>query len=60
LPTPCDPDTAPWWTVHEAVIEYLESAAIHAYRRWDADAPEYERAALEALAAQDDRSLPFE
>jgi hypothetical protein len=44
------------WTVNDAFAEYVEPAALHAYRRWDADADEDERAALEALSAQDNQS----
>jgi hypothetical protein len=49
-------------TVNAALIEYLETAALEAYRRWDADADADadERAALEALAAHDDRSWAAE
>jgi hypothetical protein len=47
-------------TVNAALIEYLETAALEVYRRWDADADADERAALEALAARDDRSWAAE
>jgi hypothetical protein len=40
-------------TVNAALIEYLEAAALEAYRHWDADADADERAALDALAADD-------
>ena len=43
-------------TVNEALIEYLEGAALEAYRRWDADADPDERAALDAFTAHDDQS----
>ena len=43
-------------TVNAALVEYLEAAALEAYRRWDAEADPQERAALDALAAEDDRS----
>ncbi len=48
------------WTVNEALVEYFESAALHAYRRWDTDAADDERVALEALRFQDDRSWAVE
>ena len=41
-------------TVNAALVEYLEAAALAAYRQWDADAGPDERGALDALAAQDD------
>jgi hypothetical protein len=47
-------------TVNAALVEYLETAALEAYRRWDADADMDERAALEALAAHDDRTWAAE
>jgi hypothetical protein len=40
-------------TVNDALMEYLEAAAIEAYRQWDADAGPEERAALDALDALD-------
>jgi len=43
-------------TVNAALVEYLEAAALDAYRQWDAQAGPEERAALDALAADDDRS----
>jgi hypothetical protein len=43
-------------TVNAALVEYLEAAALEAYRRWDADADADERAALTAMAAHDDKS----
>jgi Arc/MetJ-type ribon-helix-helix transcriptional regulator len=42
-------------TVNAALVQSLESAAIEAYRQWDADADPEERDALDAFAA---RSLP--
>lgn len=47
-------------TVNAALVEYLEAAALEAYRRWDAEADADERAALDALAADDDRSWASE
>jgi hypothetical protein len=47
-------------TVNAALVEYLEIAALEAYRRWEADADADERAALDALAAHDDRSWVVE
>lgn len=41
-------------TVNAALVEYLETAAIEAYREWDAAADPAERAALDAFAAHDD------
>lgn len=41
-------------TVNAALVEYLEAAAIEAYREWDAAADPAERAALDAFAAHDD------
>jgi len=43
-------------TVNDALVEYLEAAALEAYRQWDAEADAAERAALDALAAHDDQS----
>jgi hypothetical protein len=43
-------------TVNAALVEYLEAAALEAYRQWDADASSDERAALDALAAHDNQS----
>lgn len=43
-------------TVNEALVSYLEAAALDAYRQWDAEAGPDERAALDALAAHDDQS----
>jgi hypothetical protein len=43
-------------TVNAALVEYLEAAALEAYRRWDSDADVDERAALDALAVHNDRS----
>ena len=44
--------------VNTTLVEYLEAAALEAYRRWDAEADPDERAALDALAAHDDQSCP--
>jgi hypothetical protein len=46
--------------VNAALVEYLETAALEAYRRWDADADPDERAALDALAAHNDTSWVVE
>lgn len=43
-------------TVNAALVEYLEAAALEAYRRWDAAAGPDEGAALDAFAAHDDQS----
>gem|GEM_PF-1577805 len=43
-------------TVNAALAEYLEAAALEAYRRWDAEADEDERAALDEFAAHHDES----
>jgi len=43
-------------TVNAAIVEYLEAAALAAYRKWDAEAGSEERGALDALAAHDDPS----
>jgi hypothetical protein len=43
-------------TVNAALVEYLESAALEAFRQWDAAADTDERAALDAFAAHDDKS----
>lgn len=43
-------------TVNAALVEYLENAALEAYRQWDAEADSDERKALEAFAAHDDKS----
>ncbi len=40
-------------TVNAALVEYLEAAALDAYRRWDADSDPDERAALEAFTNHD-------
>jgi hypothetical protein len=45
-------------TVNTALVEYLEAAALEAYRQWDAEADPDERAALDAFAAHDDQSWP--
>jgi hypothetical protein len=42
--------------VKAALVEYPEGAALEAYRRWDADAGQGERDALDALATHDDQS----
>lgn len=41
-------------TVNAALVDYLEAAALEAYRGWDADADSDEQGALAALAAHDD------
>ncbi len=41
-------------TVNIALVEYLEAAALEAYRHWDADSGQDEREALTAFAAHDD------
>jgi hypothetical protein len=43
-------------TVNDALEEYLEAAALAAYRQWDAEADPSERAGLDAFAAHDDGS----
>jgi hypothetical protein len=43
-------------TVNAALVEYLEAAALEAYRQWDCGADTDERGALDALAAHDDKS----
>jgi len=43
-------------TVNAALVEYLEAAAIEAYRQWDAEAGPEERGALNAFAAHDDKA----
>jgi hypothetical protein len=40
--------------VNAALINYLESAALAAYRQWDLAAPAEEREALAAFSEQDD------
>lgn len=40
--------------VNDALVEYLEAAAMEAYREWDASIDEKQRAALDAFAAQAD------
>lgn len=50
------PDATFSSTVNAALVEYLEAAALEAYRHWNADADEAERAALNAFAAHDDSS----
>ena len=46
--------------VNDALVEYLEAAAMEAYRRWDAEAPADERAALDAFDALADGSWAAE
>jgi len=41
-------------TVNAALVEYLEAAALEAYRQWDAQADPQERGALDAFAAQEE------
>ena len=48
------------WTVNTALVEYLEAAALEAYRQWDAEAGSDERAALDAFSAHDDQSWAAE
>lgn len=43
-------------TVNAALVEYLEAAALEAYRQWDAESDPAERTALDAFAAHDDQS----
>ncbi|MDG4832084.1 hypothetical protein O7627_22645 [Solwaraspora sp. WMMD1047] len=43
-------------TVNAALAEYLEAAALEAYRQWDAEADESERAALDEFSAHRDES----
>lgn len=43
-------------TVNAALVEYLEAAALEAYRQWDADADPAERSALDEFAAHDDKT----
>ncbi|MBF9128924.1 hypothetical protein I0C86_07995 [Plantactinospora sp. S1510] len=43
-------------TVNAALVEYLEAAALEAYRQWDADADPDERSALGEFAAHDDKT----
>ncbi|MFV2008325.1 MULTISPECIES: hypothetical protein [unclassified Micromonospora] len=43
-------------TVNAALVDYLEASALKAYRRWDAEADEDERAALDEFAAHHDES----
>jgi hypothetical protein len=52
----CTPGATLSSTVNDALMEYLEAAAIEAYDRWDADAGPEERAALDALDALDSES----
>lgn len=46
--------------VNAALVEYLESAALAAYREWDAQAGPEERDALAAFSAHDDKSWATE
>jgi hypothetical protein len=43
-------------TVNTALLEYLEAAALDAYRQWDADADPHEREVLDALATHNDET----
>jgi hypothetical protein len=43
-------------TVNAALVEYLENAALEAYRQWVAEADPDERAALDAFSAHDGKS----
>jgi hypothetical protein len=43
-------------TVNAALVEYLEAAALAAYRQWDLAADHEEREALAAFTKQDDES----
>jgi hypothetical protein len=43
-------------TVNAALVEYLETAALEAYQRWEAEADTDERAALDAFASHDESS----
>jgi hypothetical protein len=47
-------------TVNDALVEYLEGAAMAAYLQWDDEADADERAALSAFAAHDDESWAAE
>jgi hypothetical protein len=47
-------------TVNAALVEYLEAAALRAYREWDAQGDPEERAASSAFAAHDDASWASE
>ncbi|MFC6017275.1 hypothetical protein ACFP2T_13790 [Plantactinospora solaniradicis] len=47
-------------TVNAALVEYLEAAALEAYRQWDADADPDEQSALAAFAAHDDKTWATE
>jgi hypothetical protein len=46
-------------TVNNALMAYLESAALRSYAEWDAAAPPDERSALDAFAAHDDATWPL-
>jgi hypothetical protein len=43
-------------TVNAALVEYLEAAALEAYKAWDLEADIEERAALAAFDAHNDES----
>jgi hypothetical protein len=43
-------------TVNAALVEYLETAALAAYKAWDLEADLDERSALAAFAAHNDES----
>ena len=44
-------------TVNDALLQFLEQAAMEAYRQWDADAPAEEKAALAAFGAHDAKPM---
>jgi hypothetical protein len=46
--------------VNAALVEYLEAAALAAYREWDRQAGAEERDALAAFSAHDDKSWAAE
>lgn len=46
--------------VNAALVEYLEAAALAAYRQWDIEASPAELAALAAFSAHDDKSWAVE
>jgi hypothetical protein len=46
--------------VNAALVDYLEAAALAAYRQWDLEASPAERDALAAFSAHDDRSWATE
>ena len=43
-------------TVNAALVEYLEAAALAAYKAWDGEAGSDERSALTAFEAHNDES----